>query len=333
MMRLGGIGAVALAAVVLWTVPAAADTRAGVEAWQRGDYAAAIAQWRPAAVAGDADAQFNMGQAYKLGHGVAVDPVQSEQWYRRAVAQGHQQAEDNLGLLLFQQGQRTQALPFLQHSADRGEPRAQLILGTMLYNGDGIPRDYPRAYALILRSTAQGLPQAAQVQAQMDQYIPAADRQRGVALARQYESAQQRPQLPPEIASAPGSPRGLPPAPAPIVTAPPPARTSAATPPAAAPTRTTPPVVANQEPAPRPVSVSGRGWKVQLGAFRDEGNARRLFDSLSGRVSALAGSQPIFVRAGALTRLQVGPYASSAEATRVCAAVRPTGTPCVPVAP
>ena len=333
-MRRAGIGATALVAVAMWAGPAAADTRAGVEAWQRGDYAAAIAQWRPAAVAGDADAQFNLGQAYKLGHGVPVDPAQAEQWYRRAVAQGHQQAEDNLGLLLFQQGQRAQALPFLQHSADRGEPRAQLILGTMLYNGDGVPRDYPRAYALILRSSAQGLPQAAQVQAQMDQYVPAADRQRGVQLARQYEAAQQRPQLPPEVASNSGSPRGLPAAPTPIVTGPPvSSRPVTAAPPP--PIRTERPPVVAQQPSPRPAPavISGRGWKVQLGAFRDEGNARRLYDSLSGRVSALAGSQPLFVRAGALTRLQVGPYASSAEAARVCAAIRPTGTPCVPVAP
>lgn len=325
-MRLGtsfgaAFGAAMLLATLL-TAPAAADTRAGVEAWQRGDYARAIAEWRPAAVSGDADAQFNLGQAYKLGHGVPVDPAQAEQWYRRAAQQGHQQAEDNLGLLLFQQGQRAQALPFLERSAARGDPRAQLIFGTMLYNGDGVPRDYPRAYALILRSSAQGLPQAAQVQAQMDQYVPAADRQRGVALARQYEAAQQRPQLPPEIADAGTGPH-LPPAPTPVPTRAPPA--SAPTP--------RPRVIASQPAPPRPMPAAGRGWKVQLGAFRDEANARRLFESLSSRVSALAGSQPILVHAGALTRLQVGPYASAAEAARVCAAIRPTGTPCVPVAP
>ena len=49
---------------------AAADVPAGIAAWQAGDYARAVAEWRPLAEAGDADAQFNLGQAYRLGRGV-----------------------------------------------------------------------------------------------------------------------------------------------------------------------------------------------------------------------------------------------------------------------
>ena len=54
-------------AMIAGAVPALADVKAGVDAWQQGDYAKAIAQWRPLAEAGDPDAQFNLGQAYKLG--------------------------------------------------------------------------------------------------------------------------------------------------------------------------------------------------------------------------------------------------------------------------
>ena len=54
----------ALASALL-AVPglALADVNSGVAAWQRGDYATAVAEWREPAVAGDADAQFNLGQA------------------------------------------------------------------------------------------------------------------------------------------------------------------------------------------------------------------------------------------------------------------------------
>ena len=54
-----------------------------------------------------------------------------------------------LRLALFQAGKKAEAAPWLEKSVARGEPRAQLVLGTMLFNGDGVPRDYPRAYALM----------------------------------------------------------------------------------------------------------------------------------------------------------------------------------------
>jgi len=88
------LGAAATVAA-LGAVPAAADVKAGVDAWSRGDYATAIDQWRPLAIAGDADAQFNLAQAYKLGRGVTLDPALAESWFRKAALQGHVQAQDN----------------------------------------------------------------------------------------------------------------------------------------------------------------------------------------------------------------------------------------------
>ncbi|WEK01672.1 MAG: SPOR domain-containing protein [Candidatus Sphingomonas phytovorans] len=341
--------ALGLAGVIIAVAsPALADVKAGVDAWSRGEYRKAVDEWRPAAIAGDADAQFNLAQAYKLGRGVPVDMAMAESWYRKAALQGQVEAEANYGLILFQNGKRTDALPWLEKSVARGEPRAQLVLGTMLYNGDGVARDWPRAYALLVRSAAQGQPRASEVQAQMDQYIPAADRQKGLALARQYEAEAQRPVLPPEITGQ-GSQvamRGtdLPPSSydqhrgaQPNVDAPQP---FAPPPPVVAhvPTRRPPPqqqAVATTAPQPGRSGppVAGRGWRIQFGAFRDEGNATALWGKLKGQVSALASLQPFLVRTGTLTKLQAGPLASSADAARVCNAVRPTRTPCVPVAP
>ena len=47
--------------------PVSADVKDGVEAYARGEFEKAVAEWRGPALAGDADAQFNLGQAYKLG--------------------------------------------------------------------------------------------------------------------------------------------------------------------------------------------------------------------------------------------------------------------------
>jgi cell division septation protein DedD len=80
-------------------------------------------------------------------------------------------------------------------------------------------------------------------------------------------------------------------------------------------------------PALTPASA-GR-YRVQLGAFREQGRAPALWKSLSGKVSGLSAFQPSYVMTSGLTRLLVGPLGSSADAQRLCAKIKPTGTPCV----
>src|SRR5690348_8205483 len=86
-------------------VPASAQSvKAGIEAWQKADYSAAVAIWKPLAAAGDSDAQFNLGQAYRLGRGVPLDLGAAQMWFQRAANSGHLDAQTTLGLLLFQNG-------------------------------------------------------------------------------------------------------------------------------------------------------------------------------------------------------------------------------------
>lgn len=317
--------------------------KAGVDAWSKGDYKKAVADWRGPAAKGDADAQFDLAQAYKLGRGVPVDLAQAQEYYRKAALQGHVQASDNYGLSLFQAGKQADAVPWLEKSAMRGEPRAQLVYGTMLFNGDGgVPKDWVRAYALIVRSSASGLSQGSQTLAKMDQYIPLDQRQKGLALARQYEADAQRPQLPaeitgggtqvaalppvshaPSIGKTPGAPYPVPGAkpPHPPVVKPAPTSMSHPVPP---PTHSAPPAS---------LATAGGKWRIQLGAFGTEGNAKALWQRLQPKVGALGGLQPYIVHAGTVTRLQAGPLGSSGDAGRVCAAVKRAGNACLPVAP
>lgn len=166
---------------------ALADVNDGVAAWQRGDYAAAVAEWRGPAGQGDADAQFNMGQAYRLGRGVEQNTRQAEVYYAKAAAQGHLKAADNLGLLLFQNGRREDAMPYILDAASRGDPRAQYLLGIAHFNGDLVERDWVRAYALITLANSAGLPQAASAVQQMDTHIPLDQRERAQTLVPQLK--------------------------------------------------------------------------------------------------------------------------------------------------
>lgn len=323
-LTMGLAGALAMA-----FAPASANVRDGVDAWSRGDYRKAVDEWRPAAIRGDADAQFDLGQAYTLGRGVPVDIALAESWFRKAALQGHAEAEAKYGLVLFDRGKRAEAAPWLEKAVKRGEPRAELVLGTMLFNADGVGRDWARAYALLVRSAAAGTPRASEVQAQMDTVIPTEQRQRGLALAQQYEAEARRPRLPPEIAGQ-GTVAAL------RVTDPPPSgydpsisgRPNLIPVPSAskAEVRTAPPSVSKDvERAQAAAASAGHGgWRLQLGAFGDPDNARKLGMQAGGR---FPGAIVTYPRSGSLTRVLVGPFGSKGAAAAACGSVRP----CVPV--
>ena len=51
-----------------------------------------------AAAQGHAQAQFNLGIRYECGRGVAQDAALAVEWFAKAAAQGHAQAQFNVGL-------------------------------------------------------------------------------------------------------------------------------------------------------------------------------------------------------------------------------------------
>lgn len=290
-----------------------ADTKAGVDAWAQGDYARALKTWRPLAEAGDADAQFNLGQAFKLGRGVPQDMNAALEWYQKAAVQGHRQAEDNLGLLLFQQNRRPEAMPFLQRSAERGEERAQYLVGIALFNGDLIPRDWVRAYALMTRASAAGVEQASTALAQMDRFIPEPQRRDGLALAAAMEARKAQVVAPAGISQ--------PIRPAPSST---PIR-SAALPPS----QPTPAPTPKPAPVAKPAPASSGAWQIQLGAFSEVARAQAHWKAMTAKVPALASAPHSFEKAGAMTRLLAGALATRDEADALCAKVKASGADCI----
>lgn len=71
----------------------------GVDAFYRGDFAVAMANWRPLAEAGDPRSQFNVGLLYERGQGVERDEREAARWYLRAANQGYGLAQHHLGRL------------------------------------------------------------------------------------------------------------------------------------------------------------------------------------------------------------------------------------------
>ncbi len=292
----------AASAAALASPSAAQSVKAGVEAWQQGDYGRATAIWRVLADKGDADAAFNLGQAYRLGRGVTASTAQAASWFEKAAKKNHLDAQVSLGLLLFDSGDRPAALKWLGLAAERQEPRAMLVVGTALFNGDGLPRDPVKGYAYVSHAAAQGLQPAKSTLAEMNKVMPLAERQKGVALALGKVRS---------VKPATEQPAAAKPAPVKV------ADTKAASP--------SPAPVTSRKPVIAPAQVGG--WRIQLGAFSTRGAAQGLYGTLSGK---LGGAQAYYVPAGAVTRLQVGPFASRAAASAACAKLKPQA--CFPVA-
>ena len=287
---------VAAVMAALMSAPLSAQSvKAGIDAWQKADYSTAVAIWRPLAERGDADAQFNLGQAYRLGRGVPISLGQAKTWFERAAASGHLDAETTLGLLLFQNGDQAEGLKWLRRAAEADEPRALLVYGTALYNGDGVTQDRLLGYAYVSRAAASGLSPAKDTLAQLDQLMTASDRQKALVLAHVS---------PKTLAPAAAKPKK-------------PVRSTQAKPPAPKPPMT--------KAAPAPVASGA--WRIQLGAFSQRGGAEAMYRRVAGK-AALAGRGPFYVAAGGVTRLQVGPFASKAAAAAACGSL---GTACFPV--
>ncbi len=59
------------------TAPAWAGFDEGVAAYNRGDYATALREWRPLAKQGNAKAQHNLGVIYDKGRGITQDDAEA----------------------------------------------------------------------------------------------------------------------------------------------------------------------------------------------------------------------------------------------------------------
>jgi len=144
----------------LCAAPVWAGFEEGVVAYERGDYATTLNEWRPLAEQGDPTAQHHLGWLYAIGHGVPQDYQEAVRWFRKAAEQGDRDAQTNLGSL-YLLGDRipqdyTEAMKWLRAAAEQGHPLAQSKLGIMYEDGEGVPQDLVRAYMWFSLAAAQG---------------------------------------------------------------------------------------------------------------------------------------------------------------------------------
>ena len=87
-----------LAAPFAW-----AGNDAGMQAYRNKDYAKALIEFHSLAQQGNSDAQYNLGQMYRLGEGVPQSDAEAVKWYLLAAGKGDVDAQYNLGQM-YRQG-------------------------------------------------------------------------------------------------------------------------------------------------------------------------------------------------------------------------------------
>ena len=184
---------VTLLIVALLAPAFAADFDAGMKAYNRGDYEAALREWRPLAEQGHASAQNSLGSMYAFGEGVPQDDAEAAKWYRLAAEQGYARAQAALGPM-YVSGRGVpqddaEAVKWFRLAAEQGNAWAQNNLGFMYTNGRGVPQDDAQAYAWFNVAAAQGKTGAAENRDRVAGRLTPEARNRAQKLAREYWEA------------------------------------------------------------------------------------------------------------------------------------------------
>jgi hypothetical protein len=121
---------------------------------------AVVGGLRAAADQGRAEAQYNLGNMFAQGHGVAQSDVEAARWFRKAADQGDADAQKNLGIM-FDQGRGVaqsdvEAARWFRKAADQGDADAQSNLGNMFSQGRGVAQSDVEAARWWQKAADQG---------------------------------------------------------------------------------------------------------------------------------------------------------------------------------
>ncbi len=100
------------------------------------------------AEAGDAAAQFSVGNAYHLGlAGAAKDLGEARRWYEKAALQSHRDAQVNLAMLHVQGGDKESGVYWFTQAAEQGDGEAMYHLGHLTEQVDWFRRSAEKGCA------------------------------------------------------------------------------------------------------------------------------------------------------------------------------------------
>ena len=167
----------------------AQDFDRGVAAYQTGDFATALKEWRPLAEQGVATAQYNLGTMYDNGNGVVQDYAEVVKWYRLAAEQGHANAQYNLGTM-YDTGNGVvqdyaEAVKWYRLAAEQGFAIAQTALGWMYEYGQGVLQHNILSHMWFNIASANGYKKSSEWRDEIAAKMTAADVSKAQAMAKE----------------------------------------------------------------------------------------------------------------------------------------------------
>lgn len=139
-------------AAVLAARPVAAE-------WSTGE-TKFITELRTKADSGDVNAQYQLGNSYFVGVGIAKNYGEAVRWFSKAANAGNAQAQSALGnMYLSGYGvpkDISEALKWWRKAAEQHNADALDQLGFAYLLGDGVPRDYIKAYMWFNLAASRG---------------------------------------------------------------------------------------------------------------------------------------------------------------------------------
>ena len=180
---------IAVLFVLFGTKTFAQDFLKGANAYEAGDYATAIKEWKPLAEQGSAIAQYFLGALYDYGEGVFQDYPEAVKWYRLSAEQGNASAQNILGLM-YENGNgvlkdTSEAVKWHRLSAEQGNASAQGDLGAMYANGNGVLQDNITSHMWYNIASANGNEKAGAKRDKREGLMTPSDISKATAMARE----------------------------------------------------------------------------------------------------------------------------------------------------
>lgn len=151
---MGKIVAIFLVAVALL----GDDFKEAIEHYEQGDYKKAYEIFYLLAKHGDVKAQYNVGLMSIKGEGVAPDPKEALEWYKKAAKQGYGPAEFNIARYYHTLAENEpkiliRAKEWYEKAANNGVVAAQTNLGLLYIHGsESIPKELDKGIGLLVKA-------------------------------------------------------------------------------------------------------------------------------------------------------------------------------------
>jgi TPR repeat protein len=180
---------VLLLTLLVGTPASSADFQKGQTAYDSGDYATALREWKPLAKQGNAGIQSLVGAMYNEGKGVPQNHKTAVKWYRLAAKQENTSAQYNLGVMYEKglgvpQNHKT-AVKWYRLAAEQGIAPAQYNLGLMYGKGTGVIQDFVYAHMWGNLAASNGSEKGGKLRDIAAKYMTPADLSTAQKLARE----------------------------------------------------------------------------------------------------------------------------------------------------